>query len=333
MTVTDSLGQSSYLPIKVSISKADTITVTIRNPKTLVYTGSPAVSLPDIAITGLVSSDTGTATRLYSAPASVGGAPETYTALVNSAVIPTNVETYTVSAATLTSLTVGSLSNYQGVIYETSTLTITQAKQPYLTVNYFGAIAGSSFTLYSGGGAGGGAITETVTAGGSGTNCAITGHVLSNQSGAAATSTCSILITKAASRNYKVETLTATIYFLAFANNQQSQSGAGTTIGINGINTVSLDTTTAPTITGLSTYTLSLATNSGTFTITGAGFGLVPITVKFWRNKSLTVTSSDGSTLSIPIASITALTPTTGKVMVITANGIAVSIDSLTITP
>jgi hypothetical protein len=212
-------------------------------------------------------------------------------------------------------------------------LTITQAKQPYLTVNYFGAIAGSSFTLYSGGGAGGGAITETVTAGGSGTNCSITGHVLSNTSGAAATSTCNILITKAVSRNYKVETLTATIYFLAFANNQQTQTGAGSAIGINGMNTVSLDTTNAPTITGLSTYTLSLATNSGTFTITGAGFGLVPITVKFWRNKSLTVTSSDGSTLSIPIASITALTPTSGKVMVITANGIAVSIDSLTITP
>ena len=333
MTVTDSLGQSTSMPMKISISKADTITVTLRNAKTLVYTGFAAASLPDIAITGLVSSDTGTATRLYSAPASAGGAPETYTALVNSSVVPTDVETYTVSAAALTSLTVGSLNNYQGVVYETSTLTITQAKQPYLTVNYFGAIAGSNFTLYSGGGAGSGAVTETVTAGGSGTNCAITGHVLSNSSGAATTSTCNIVVTKAASRNYKVETLTATIYFLSFGISQQTQNGAGSGIGITGINTVTLDTTTAPTITGLSTYTLSLATNSGTFIITGAGFGLVPITVKFWRNKSLTVTSSDGSTLSIPISSITALTPTTGKVMVITANGIAVSIDSLTITP
>ena len=332
VTVTDSLGQSSFLTLSTVISKADSITVTIRNPKTLIYTGSPAASLPDIAITGLVSSDTGTATRLFSAPASLPGAPETYTALVNSSIVPTDVETYTVSAATLNSLTVGSLSNYQGVIYETSTLTITQAKQPYLTVNYFGAIAGSSFTLYSGGGAGGGAFTESVTAGGSGLNCALSGHVLSNSTPASTQSTCNILITKAQSRNYKSETLTATIYFLLFAANQPTQNGAGSTIGLNGVTSVTYDAVQAPTISSLSTTTLSLS-SSGNFTITGAGFGTSQITVKFWRNKIVLATSSDGLTLVIPISAISSAGAATGRIIVITSAGIATSIDTLTITP
>lgn len=331
-TVTDALGQSTYLPIKMVIAKADTITVTLRNPKTFLYTGSAPTALPDIAISGLVGSDTGTATRVYSAPASLAGAPETYTAIVRSSVVPVDVETYTVTGDTLTALTVGSLSNYEGVIYETSTLTITQAKQPALLVNYFGAIAGSSYTLRPYGGGGTGAYSETVTSGSSALNCSITGHVLSNASPSTETRTCNIILSRAASRNYFLETSTATIYFFAFGINQQSQTGGGATIGITGATAITNDPGQAPTITGLSTTTLSLA-SSGNFTITGAGFGTTQLTVKFWRNKTILVTSSDGATLVIPIASIRALAPSTGKVLVITANGIAVSIDTLTITP
>lgn len=332
MTVTDSLGQSSYLPIKMVISKADTITVTVRNPKTRVYTGQPAASLPDIAIVGLVSSDTGTATRVYSAPASLPGATDTYSALVRSSVVPTEVETYTVTGETLTSLTVGSLSNYQGVIYETSTLTITKAKQPALLVNYYGAIAGTPFTLQTYGGAGTGAFSETVTAGSTAANCSVTGRVLSNTSPSNETKTCVVLLTRAASRNYFIETATATIYFMAYVINQPSQVGSGPGIGLSGATAITLDPNQAPTITGLSTTNLSLSA-SGNFTITGGGFGLTQVTVKFWRNKSILVTSSDGSTLVIPIASIAPLSPTTGKVLVVAGNGTAVSIDTLTITP
>lgn len=332
VTVTDSLGQSSYLPITMTISKADTITVTLRNPKTVVYTGLPAALLPDINITGLVGSDTGTATRLYSAPVSLPGATDTYTAIVRSSTVPTQVETYTVSVETLTSLSVGSLSNYQGVIYETSTLTITQANQPALMVNYFGAVAGSTFTLKSYGGAGTGAYTETTTSGSSALNCSISGHVLSNASPSNETKTCAIIVTRAASRNYKAESMTATIYFFAFTFNAEPKAGSGPGIGLSGINTVTLDSGTAPTISALSTNSLSLS-SGGNFTITGGGFGTSQITVKFWRNKIIYATSTDGTTLVIPVSSISAVSPTTGKVMVITANGIAVSTNNLTITP
>ena len=331
ITVTDSLNQSSFLPIRATIAKADTITVTVRNPKTFVYTGAAPTSLPDIAIVGLVSSDTATATRVYSAPASGLGATDTYTALVRSASVPIDVETYTVTGETLTALTLGSLANYQGVLYETSTLIITKAKQPALLVNYFGAIAGSPFTLQSYGGAGTGAFSETTTSGSTAANCSITGRVLSNTSPAGETKTCAIILTRAASRNYFIETATATIYFFAFVVNQQSQTGSGPTIGLGGSTAIINDPNQAPTITGLSTTTLSLSAG-GNFTIYGAGFGLSQLTVKFWRNKSILVTSSDGSTLVVPISAISALNPTTGKVLVINGNGTAVSVDTLAIT-
>jgi hypothetical protein len=330
-TVTDSLGQSTYLPIKMSIAKADTLTVTLRNPKTVVYTGSQAITLPDINIVGLKNSDTGTAIRLYSAAASSVGAPETYTALVRSSVTPTDVETYTVSVDTLTSLSVGSLANYEGVVYETSTLTITKAKQPALMINYFGALAGYSHTLRGYAGAGPGAFTESVTAGGTASSCTLNGHVLSNSSPSTSSSTCVVIVTKAASRNYFVETLTATIYFFAFAMNYQSQTGGGAGIGLTGVTSFDVDSTQAPTITGLSTTTLSLS-SLGNFTITGAGFGVAPLTVKFWRNKSVIVTSTDGTSLIIPVSAISAAGATTGRIIVINANGAATSAQILTIT-
>lgn len=330
ITVTDNLAQSTNLPIKFTIAKADSITVTLRNPKTLVYTGNSASSLPDIGIIGLVSSDTGTAQRRYSAPASGVGATETYTALVNGTSVPIDVETYTVSAATPV-LTVGSLSNYEGVIYETSTLMITKATQPALMINYFGAVAGSSYTLIPSGGAGTGVFTETITAGSSALNCTLNNKVLANSSPADEQRFCNVLITRAASRNYFMETLTASIYFLVFAINQPTQSGSGATIGITGATGFVTDPNAAPSITSLSTTTLSLS-SGGNFTITGAGFGLSQLTVKFWRNKSILVTSTNGTTLVIPIASIAAAGATTGRILVINANGTATSTEILTIT-
>jgi hypothetical protein len=330
ITVTDNLAQSTTLPIKFTISKADTITVTLRNPQTLVYTGNPANSLPDIGIIGLVNSDTGTAQRRYSAPASGVGATDTYTALVNGTSVPIDVETYTVSAATPV-LTVGSLANYEGIIYETSTLKITQANQPSLTVNYFGAVAGSSFTLQPDGGAGTGAITETITAGSSALNCTLVSRVLANSSPANEQRYCNVLITRAASRNYKVESLTASIYFLLYVEYQKAQSTQSGSIGVSGETAFQVDPNAAPSITSLSTTTLSLSA-AGNFTITGVGFGLTQLTVKFWRNKSILLTSTNGTTLVIPITSIAAAGATTGRILVINANGSATSTEILTIT-
>jgi hypothetical protein len=329
-TVTDSLGQSTYLPVRVTISKADTITLTLRNPKVLTYTGSAAVSLPDIGFTGLKSSDTATVTRLYSAPASAIGAPETYTALVNSSSVPIDVESYTVSLGAIT-FTVGSLANYEGVTYETSTLKILQAEQPDLRLPPYGAVVGVPYTIVVDGGAGGGVITESITAGSTAAGCAINNHVLTITS--IAQGYCSVLITKAQSRNYKSETLTAQVYFYSFVINQPSeQVGSGATIALNGETSIIRDTNQAPTISSLSATSISLA-SGGSLTITGSGFTTSPISVKFWRNKEVTVTSTNGTTLVIPFSAIGASGATSGRILITTPNGQATSVDTLTINP
>jgi hypothetical protein len=329
-TVTDSLGQSTYLPIRLTVTKADTITVTLRNPKVLTYTGSAAASLPDIGFTGLKNSDTATVIRLYSAPASAIGAPETYSALVNGSSVPIDVESYTVSLGTI-SFNVGSLSNYEGVVYETSTLRILQAEQPDLRLPPYGAVVGVPYTFVVEGGAGGGAITESVTAGSTASGCSITNRVLTMSS--TFQSYCSVLITKAQSRNFKGETLTAQIYFYSFVINQPSaQAGSGPNIALNGATSVTLDSNQAPTISALSATTISLS-SGGSLTISGAGFTTSPITVKFWRNKEVTVTSTNGTTLVIPFSAIGASGATSGRIIVTTPNGQAVSVDTLTINP
>jgi hypothetical protein len=244
---------------------------------------------------------------------------------------PINVETYTARGTDIT-FQVGALSNYQGVIYETSTLKITQANQDKLTLNLYGAVAGASFTLQVGGGSGTGAVTETVTAGSTAVNCRISNKVLSNDTPATEQKACNVSITKASSRNYKAETLTATVYFMTFVNNQPTnQVGSGSTIALNGVTSFETSTVTPPSITGFSTLTLSLGAG-GSFTITGSGF-TGSITVKFSRNKIVSATSGDGTTLVIPVSTISTAGASSGRVVVITAAGEAVSDQSLTITP
>jgi hypothetical protein len=226
---------------------------------------------------------------------------------------------------------VGSLSNYEGAVYETSTLRILQADQPDLRLPPYGAVVGVPYTFVVEGGAGGGAITESVTAGSTASGCSITNRVLTMSS--TFQSYCSVLITKAQSRNFKSETLTAQIYFYSFVINQPSaQEGSGPNIALNGATSVTLDPNQAPTITSLSATSISLS-SGGSLTITGAGFTTSPITVKFWRNKEVTVTSTNGTTLVIPFSAIGASGATSGRIIVTTPNGQAVSVDTLTINP
>jgi hypothetical protein len=65
ITVTDNFAQSTNLPIRFTISKADTITVTAGPATSQVFNKLAATSLPNFGITGLVASDTGTVLRKY----------------------------------------------------------------------------------------------------------------------------------------------------------------------------------------------------------------------------------------------------------------------------
>ena len=316
--------------VTTTLTKADTITVQVRNPVTLTYSGSPAASLPTIDIVGLVHTDTATATMLYSHPASAVDAPESYVALTNSATTPTDVETYTVSSSILT-FSSGVATNYQNIVYETSTLIITQANQQPLRIAMYGAFVGSSYTIITDGGSGGGAVTEATTAGSSAENCSIVSRVLTMTS--TVTSYCNILVTKGASRNFKVETTTAQITFYLFIPTVAAPAqGSGPNIALNGENTVTIDVVGAPTITSLSATTITLSAG-GSLTIGGTGFGTSSLTVQFWREKMVTITPTNGTTIVVPFADIAASGGTSGRIMVITEGGIGVSVDRLTINP
>jgi hypothetical protein len=61
ITVSDVYGASTRIPLTYTIAKADTLTVWIETPTALNYTGTNAVFPTSVRVTGLVSSDTGTA--------------------------------------------------------------------------------------------------------------------------------------------------------------------------------------------------------------------------------------------------------------------------------
>lgn len=208
---------------------------------------------------------------------------------------PVDVETYTAKGADIT-FQVGALSNYQAVIYETSTLKITQANQNKLSINLYGAIAGTPFLIQTSGGSGTGAVTETVTAGGSATNCTLSNHVLSNSSPSTAQVTCNIRVTKASSRNYFAESLDATVYFMLFVNNMPTnQIGSGSTIALNGATSLSIDdsaTVRAPNIT-------SISISGTTVTINGEGLGSAQVSIRFERNVITSATPTGTSSAGI----------------------------------
>jgi hypothetical protein len=61
ITVTDIYGSATRLALTFTVAKADTLTVWIETPTALSYTGSAATFATPLRVTGLVSSDTGTA--------------------------------------------------------------------------------------------------------------------------------------------------------------------------------------------------------------------------------------------------------------------------------
>jgi hypothetical protein len=239
---------------------------------------------------------------------------------------PTDAGTYTVKAASL-ALSSGSLSDYQGVTYTDGSLLINRAQQSPLVIGQYAAFFGTPYQLLIYGGSGTGALTETVTAG-TASGCSISGDTLTSST----VGTCQLFVTKARDRNYETATANAFIYFLNYLNYQPAPApSGGSEIALSGKTSIDTTTVQPPSITGLSTLTLSLGAG-GTFTITGTGFS-GPISVKFWRNKVISATSGNGTTINIPVSSIASSGATSGRISVITDAGQAVSIDSLTITP
>jgi hypothetical protein len=312
ITVTDNLGAVTTLPLTFKVTQADTLTISMDTGTVVIYNGSPINIYPKAVFKGLVGSDTLTVTTKFSS---------TNYALTTSP--PTNADTYTVIAADPV-FTTGGSSNYVNIVYETSTAVINKAKQKPLNIALYGAVVGSPYLIYLQGGSGDGSVNESLTAFSNNTNCSLSNHYLSLSS--QIQSACEIYVVKAASQNYLSESQTTLVYFMKYDINQPSGLvGSGTTIALNGKTTLTIDdtvTAVAPMITG---FTLV----GSTLTISGYGFGSVPVTVQFYRYVNVSPSPTpynSGQNIQVAVPS----GASTGPVIVITATGMAAT-DEVTI--
>ena len=314
ITVTDANGSATMLPLIIDVTVADSLTVTMDTATTTFYNGTRITSYPKPTIRGLVWQDTATTVSRFSS------------ALYSeSTLAPINADTYTVRGAEPT-FTVGSLSNYAGIVYEESTATINKINQRPLQIFMYGGTVGLPYLIWLQGGDGTGDVSETLTGLSSLSGCSISNHYLSAQE--EKQGFCEVRVVKSGDQNYFAETQTVQMYFMAYVNNQPTgQVGSGSTIAINGVTSFETSTVTPPSITS---FNLNSAAALTTIEINGSGFSQPGLVIKFNRNKIA------GTPSSLTDSKITVTIPsgaTTGRVVVITQNGEAVSPESLTITP
>jgi hypothetical protein len=239
---------------------------------------------------------------------------------------PTAAGLYNITPSALTNIT-DLLTKYTTVTYASSSMTINKVAPTAVTIPWINTNYPETFTVNFTSTSGNQTIRYS-TSNGTASGCTLDYKKIYTTS----QGTCTVTITRAADRNFTADTTTATIFFLAFVNSQPTGLvGSGSTIALNGATSLETSTVLPPSITGLSTLTLSIGAG-GTFTITGTGF-TGSIEVKFWRNKVVSATSGNGTAIEIPVASIGSIGATSGRISVTTSAGQAVSVDTLTITP
>lgn len=288
ITVTDANGSATILPLIINVTVADSLTVTMDSGTTTSYNGLRITSFPKATIRGLVWQDTATTESLFSS--------DIYS---ESALAPINADTYTVRGAEPT-FTYGSLSNYAGIVYETSTAVINKINQRPLEIFMYGGVVGMPFPITVTNGDGDGAVSETLTGVSSLAGCAINSHVLTvteERQGF-----CEVEVVKEGSQNYFSQSRTVQMYFIAYANNLLTdQTGSGPTIALQGTTPLTINdsaTVRAPIITG--------ATLSGsTLTITGEGFGNSPLQVVFevFRSATSATPTNSGQSFTVTVPS------------------------------
>jgi hypothetical protein len=143
-----------------------------------------------------------------------------------SATIPTEAGVYKVGS-TFSLSSPASLSNYQGVESVTATLTINKARQTTITIGQYLAYPNiSSYPLNVYGGSGPGVLTRTLVSAGT-AGCTLVGSFVLT---ATSVGSCTVKAEKAGTRNYIVESTTATIYWIAWVDNYASQALSGNNV-------------------------------------------------------------------------------------------------------
>ena len=305
VTVTDNLSSSTYLPIKFTVTKADTITVTTTlSSNSVTYTEAPANVTVTQTVTGLVNSETATITTTYREDPCIYGSP-----CLTSTAVPTEVGTYKVGSIFAIS-NPATLSNYQGVESVTATLTINKARQKALSIGQYEAYPNiSSYPLNVYGGSGPGVVSRTLVAAGT-ANCSI---ALNSIITATSVGSCTVKAEKAGTRNYFVESTTAVITWITWSANNALQSlGGNHSIPLSGGNQFATrtETVTASAFSNTSGVAISSATAGTTIRINSTGFaGLTPaqITATFrpYEDGVVTAVTSTYVELVVPAGAVT----------------------------
>jgi hypothetical protein len=222
---------------------------------------------------------------------------------------PTEAGTYRVGS-TFTLASPASLSNYQGVESTTATLTINRARQAALSIGQYESYPNiSSYPLNVYGGSGPGSVTRALVSAGS-ANCSIEGNFIIR---ALNVGTCTVRAQKAGTRNYFVESTTATILWITWSANNSLQSlGGNHAIPLTGGNqfTTRTETVTASAFSNTSGGAISSATVGTTIRINSTGFaGLTPsqITATFrpYEDGVVTAVTSTYVEVVVPAGAVT----------------------------
>jgi hypothetical protein len=145
---------------------------------------------------------------------------------------PTNAGSYRYTVTDIVISAGASLNNYQGVVYESATVTINKAFQAKLSVGQYDAYPGiSSYPLNVYGGTGLGSVTRTLVDTGT-AGCTLSGILILT---ATNVGTCTVRAVKDGEVNYFAETTTATIYWINFINRYTpSAPTTPTDLGLSG---------------------------------------------------------------------------------------------------
>jgi hypothetical protein len=194
----------TYATGTLTINKADSITVTA-TPSITTYNASAIT--PAYLVSGLKGAETATVTSSF---LGING-----TSYSTSSTPPTNAGSYRYTVTDIVISAGASLNNYQGVIYESATITINKARQATLSIGQYNAFVGvSSYPLNVYGGSGTGAVTRSLTDTGT-ANCSLASSMFLS---ASRVGTCTVQAVKAGDTNYLSETATATIYWIQWSD-------------------------------------------------------------------------------------------------------------------
>jgi len=195
----------TYATGTLTINKADSITVTA-TPSITTYNASAIT--PAFVVSGLKGAETATVTSNF---LGING-----TSYSTSSTPPTNAGSYRYTVTDIVISAGASLNNYQGVVYESATITINKARQTTISIGQYNAFVGvSSYPInVYGGSTNALPVRSLVDSGTAGCTLDASSIFLS----ASRVGTCTVQAVKAADTNYLSETATATIYWIQWSD-------------------------------------------------------------------------------------------------------------------